>query len=55
MGKVSELIEDIKKREKMTTSEVLTKYKELVILLDEEEKRENSLNEQKDKRVLLKD
>ena len=39
----------------MTTSEVLTKYKELVILLDEEEKRENSLNEQKDKRVLLKD
>tara|TARA_R100000008_G_scaffold39038_1_gene22332 strand:- start:465 stop:632 length:168 start_codon:yes stop_codon:yes gene_type:complete len=55
MGKVKELIEDIKKRENLTTSEVLTKYKELAIMLDDEEKRENVLHEQKNKRVLLKD
>jgi len=55
MGKVKELIEDIKKRENLTTSQVLTKYEELAILLDEEEKRERLLHEQKDKRVLLKD
>jgi hypothetical protein len=55
MGKVKELIEDIKKRENLTTLEVLTKYEELAILLGEEEKREGLLHERKDKRVLLTD
>ena len=56
MGKVKELIEEIKEREDLTTLEVLTKYEELAILLGEEEKREKLLHERKkDKRVLLKD
>ena len=55
MGKVKELIEEIKEREGLTTLEALTKYEELAILLGEEEKREGLLHERKDKRVLLTD
>tara|TARA_Y100000593_G_scaffold90198_1_gene176064 strand:+ start:1962 stop:2132 length:171 start_codon:yes stop_codon:yes gene_type:complete len=56
MGKVKELIEEIREREGLTTSEVLTKYDDLAIMLDEEEKREKLLHERKkDKRILLKD
>ena len=53
MAKIKQIIEKIKSEEKLTTSEVLTKYPDLAILLEQEEQREK-LDESKDERVLLK-
>ena len=53
MAKIKQIIEKIKSEEKLTTSEVLTKYPDLAILLEQEEQREK-LDESKDGRVLLK-
>tara|TARA_R100000664_G_C2723997_1_gene116526 strand:+ start:741 stop:905 length:165 start_codon:yes stop_codon:yes gene_type:complete len=53
MGKIKQIIEKIKKDESLTTQEVLTKYPDLAILLEQEEQQEK-LNESKDGRVLLK-
>jgi len=51
--KVKELIEEIKEKEDLTTTEVLTKYPDLAILLHEEEQQEK-LHESTGKRILLK-
>ena len=53
MGKIKQIIEKLKIEEKLTTKEVLTKYPDLAILLEQEEQREK-LDESKDGRVLLK-
>ena len=53
MGKIKQIIEKLKIEEKLTTKEVLTKYPDLAILLEQEEQREK-LDESKDERVLLK-
>ena len=53
MGKIKQIIEKIKTDESLTTQEVLTKYPDLAILLEQEEQQEK-LNESKDGRVLLK-
>tara|TARA_R110000796_G_C14560832_1_gene434832 strand:+ start:521 stop:685 length:165 start_codon:yes stop_codon:yes gene_type:complete len=53
MGKIKQIIEKIKAEEVLTTQEVLTKYSDLAILLEQEEQQEK-LNESKDGRVLLK-
>ena len=53
MGKIKQIIEKIKTDESLTTQEVLTKYPDLAILLEQEEQ-QDKLNESKDGRVLLK-
>ena len=53
MGKIKSIIEKLKKEEKLTTKEVLTKYPDLAILLEKEEQREK-LDESRNERVLLK-
>ncbi len=53
MGKIKQIIEKLKLDESLTTQEVLTKYPDLAILLEQEEQQEK-LNESKDGRVLLK-
>jgi len=53
MGKIKQVIEKIKIEEHLTTKEVLTKYPDLAILLEQEEQQEK-LNESKGKQVLLK-
>ena len=53
MGKIQQVIEKIKNEENLTTQEVLTKYPDLAILLEQEEQQEK-LNESKGKQVLLK-
>ena len=44
MGKIKQIIEKIKAEEVLTTQEVLTKYSDLAILLEQEEQQEK-LNE----------
>ena len=53
MGKIKQIIEKLKLDESLTTQEVLTKYPDLAILLEQEEQQEK-LNESKGKQVLLK-
>jgi|TARA_R100001460_G_C3531934_1_gene173614 2-oxo-4-hydroxy-4-carboxy--5-ureidoimidazoline (OHCU) decarboxylase len=53
MSKIKKVIEKIKKEEELTTQEVLTKYPDLAILLEQEEQQEK-LNESNSERVLLK-
>ena len=53
MGEIKQIIEKLKNEESLTTSEVLTKYPDLAILLEQEEQKEK-LDESKDGRVLLK-
>ena len=53
MSKIKMVIEKIKKEEELTTQEVLTKYPDLAILLEQEEQQEK-LNESNSERVLLK-
>ena len=53
MTKIKQIIKKIKLEENLTTQEVLTKYPDLAILLEQEEQQEK-LNESKDGRVLLK-
>ena len=53
MGKIKQIIENLKNEENLTTQEVLTKYPDLARLLDQEVQKEK-LNESKDGRVLLK-
>jgi hypothetical protein len=53
MGEIKQIIEKLKNEESLTTSEVLTKYPDLAILLEEEEQKEK-LNESKGDRALLK-
>jgi hypothetical protein len=53
MGKIKQIIENLKNEENLTTQEVLTKYPDLARLLEQEEQKEK-LNESKDGRVLLK-
>ena len=53
MSKIKDLIQKIKNEEELTTQEVLTKYPDLAILLEQEEQKEK-LNESKSERVLLK-
>ena len=50
---VFEIIENLKNEENLTTQEVLTKYPDLAILLEQEEQQEK-LNESNSERVLLK-
>jgi hypothetical protein len=54
MTKIKQIIKKIKLEESLTTQEVLTKYPDLAILLEQEEQQEKKLNESKDGRVLLK-
>ena len=51
--KIKQIIEEIKEKEDLTTTEVLTKYPDLARLLEEEEQREK-LDESKSERALLK-
>tara|TARA_R100000234_G_scaffold98554_1_gene67086 strand:+ start:797 stop:961 length:165 start_codon:yes stop_codon:yes gene_type:complete len=53
MGKIKKVIEKLKSDESLTTQEVLTKYPDLAILLEQEEQQEK-LNESKGEQVLLK-
>jgi len=53
MGKINEVIENLKNEQNLTTLEVLTKYPDLAILLEEEEQKEK-LDESKGDRALLK-
>jgi len=53
MSKIKMVIEKIKSEEELTTQEVLTKYPDLAILLEQEEQQEK-LNESKGEPVLLK-
>ena len=53
MGKIKQIIEKLKLDENLTTQEVLTKYPDLAILLEQEEQQEK-LNESKGEQVLLK-
>ena len=53
MSKIKMVIEKIKNEENLTTQEVLTKYPDLAILLEQEEQQEK-LNESNSERVLLK-
>jgi len=53
MGKIHQVIEKIKNEENLTTQEVLTKYPDLAILLEQEEQKEK-LNESERERALLK-
>ena len=53
MGKIKQVVEKLKAEENLTTSEVLTKYPDLAILLEQEEQQEK-LNESTSERVLLK-
>jgi|TARA_R110002020_G_scaffold13192_3_gene47623 hypothetical protein len=53
MGKIKQVIEKLKKDENLTTKEVLTKYKDLARLLEQEEQQEK-LNESERERALLK-
>ena len=53
MSKIKQVIEKIKNEENLTTQEVLTKYPDLAILLEQEEQQEK-LNESNSERVLLK-
>ena len=53
MGKIKQIIENLKNEENLTTQEVLTKYPDLARLLEQEEQQEK-LNESNDGRVLLK-
>ena len=53
MGKIQQVIEKIKNEENLTTQEVLTKYPDLAILLEQEEQKEK-LNESERERALLK-
>lgn len=52
MGKIKQLVEDLKRKENLTTQEILTKFPDLAKLLEQEEKEE--LNESQRERVLLK-
>ena len=45
MGKIKKVIEKIKNEENLTTQEVLTKYPDLAILLEQEEQQENERQE----------
>ena len=53
MGKIKQIIDKLKTEEHLTTQEVLTKYPDLAILLEQEEQQEK-LNESKGEQVLLK-
>ena len=53
MGEIKQIIKKLKNEENLTTLEVLTKYPDLAILLEQEEQKEK-LDESKDGRVLLK-
>ncbi len=53
MGKIKQVIENLKNEQNLTTQEVLTKYPDLARLLELEEQQEK-LNESKGERVLLK-
>jgi hypothetical protein len=53
MGKIKKVIEKLKGDEGLTTQEVLTKYPDLAILLEQEEQQEK-LNESKGEQILLK-
>ena len=53
MTKIKQIIKKIKLEENLTTQEVLTKYPDLAILLEQEEQQEK-LNESKGEQVLLK-
>ena len=53
MNKIKQIIEKLKTEENLTTQEVLTKYKDLAKLLEQEEQKEK-LDESKDERLLLK-
>ncbi len=53
MTKIKQIIKKIKLEESLTTQEVLTKYPDLAILLEQEEQQEK-LNESKNGRILLK-
>jgi len=53
MSKIKRVIEKIRDEEGLTTQEVLTKYPDLAILLEQEEQQEK-LNESNSERVLLK-
>ena len=53
MSKIKQVIEKIKNEENLTTQEVLTKYPDLAILLEQEEQKEK-LNESERERALLK-
>ena len=53
MGSIKQVIEKLKNEENLTTQEVLTKYEDLAILLEQEEQKEK-LDESKGERVLLK-
>ncbi len=53
MGKIKPEVKKLKTEENLTTSEVLTKYPDLAILLEQEEQQEK-LNESTGERVLLK-
>ena len=53
MSKIKMVIEKIKSEEELTTQEVLTKYPDLAILLEQEEQQEK-LNESRGEPVLLK-
>ena len=53
MLKIEKVIKKIREEQNLTTQEVLTKYPDLVRLLEEEQQLEK-LNESKSERVLLK-
>jgi|TARA_R100000951_G_scaffold8170_1_gene7403 hypothetical protein len=52
MTKIKQIIKKIKLEESLTTQEVLTKYPDLAILLEQEEQQEK-LDESKGRRILL--
>jgi len=53
MNNIKQIIESLKNEQNLTTLEVLTKYPDLAILLEEEEQKEK-LDESKSDRALLK-
>ncbi len=52
MTKIKQIIKKIKLEESLTTQEVLTKYPDLAILLEQEEQQEK-LDESKGRQILL--
>jgi hypothetical protein len=52
MTKIKQIIKKIKLEENLTTQEVLTKYPDLAILLEQEEQQEK-LDESKGQQILL--
>jgi hypothetical protein len=52
MTKIKQIIKKIKLEESLTTQEVLTKYPDLAILLEQEEQQEK-LDESKGQQILL--